>query len=70
MPLCKESHSLLESPSREHLVASYAEFTIELSVDCAKFITARFLSELEGHGLNRLAYLTSLILSYETIRSR
>ena len=70
MPLCKESHSLLESPSREHLVASYAEFSIELPVDRSKLIPARFLSELESYGLNRLAYLTGLILSYEPIGSR
>jgi len=70
MPLCKKPHGLLESPSREHLVASYAEFTIELSIDCSKFVTARFLSELESDGLNRLAYLTGLILSYEPIGSR
>lgn len=70
MPLCKEPHSLLESPSREHLVASYAEFSIELPVNRAEFITARFLSELESYRFNRLAYLTGLILSYEPIGSR
>lgn len=69
MPLCKEPHSLLESPSREHLVASYAEFPIELPIDRSKFITARFLSELESYGLNRLAYLACLILSYKPIGS-
>ena len=69
MPLRKESHSLLESPSREHLVASYSEFSIELPVDRSKLIPACFLSELESHCLNRLAYLASLILSNEPIRS-